>query len=48
MALVVPDADAAIAALAALGETAIPLGHIATSDGGTPTVRMLGGPDFFV
>jgi len=48
MVLVVPDADKAVAGLAAIGETAIPLGHIAASDGGAPVVRMTGGPDFAV
>jgi phosphoribosylformylglycinamidine cyclo-ligase len=46
MVLVVPDADAAVGALASLGETAIPLGRIVASGGGAPSVRMLGGPDF--
>jgi phosphoribosylformylglycinamidine cyclo-ligase len=47
MVLVVPDADAAVEALEALGETAIPLGQIAASEG-SPSVRMLGGPEFHV
>jgi phosphoribosylformylglycinamidine cyclo-ligase len=48
MVLVVPDADAAIAALAAQGETAFRLGHIADSEGAAPAVRMRAVPDFTV
>jgi phosphoribosylformylglycinamidine cyclo-ligase len=48
MVLVVPDAAAATAALAAVGETAIPLGHIAAAEGGEPAVRLAFTPDFSV
>ena len=46
MVLVVPDAEAATTALAALDETAIPLGHIAPAGGDEPEVRMAFTPDF--
>jgi phosphoribosylformylglycinamidine cyclo-ligase len=46
MVLVVPDAAASIAALEALGERPIPLGHVRAASGGASAVRMVASPDF--
>jgi len=46
MVLVVPDAAAAAAALAAVGEHPIPLGHIAPASGAASAVRLLAPPEF--
>ena len=46
MVLVVPDADRAMAALAAQGEAPVLLGHVVASGGGAPVVRMQIAPDF--
>jgi phosphoribosylformylglycinamidine cyclo-ligase len=46
MVVVVPDADRAMAALAARGETPVLLGHVVTSGGGDPAVHMRRMPDF--
>jgi phosphoribosylformylglycinamidine cyclo-ligase len=46
MVLVVPDENRAIAALAAMGETAVPLGRVALAAGAEPSVQMRALPDF--